>query len=379
MKTLFAATAVICIGCGTFPTSYYKIENDKVRLLDFIYEPPEAAPGDTVLCRAIFAGKPVSSQELTWRMSKKTIVSVYGVVTALDTVPLEIRPSECTFSDRTSCIAFTFVIPDDIIEQSPMIVENWIEEIPEYYRKEIPPILAEKSGKELLALLDKASRLPEMAIDEDIAGLLPFLLQYCTVPMQIYCTIQGDHKIKSSYSVRYNNRFAKILPDADIPVNRNPRIDSMHVYVVSKSGLIEFNPFGKKEKFERIRITDGEAVTVAVNDDKSYFIAVFTSDLDSTLSIDAAMGNSVALPEQFYSHWYLEFDEEESEEVDFSKLADIGGETISDCAYVAKLYPPKDKAITHCTAWVEVDDQFINEPFRPIGSTLAEVRLNFTY
>jgi len=379
MKTLFAATAALCIGCGTFPTSYYTIENEKVRLLDFIYEPPEAAPGDTVLCRAIFAGRPVSSQDLTWRMSKKTVVNDYGVMTALDTVPLEIRPFECTFSERTSCIAFTFVIPGDIIEQSPMIVENWMDEIPEYYRKGIPSVLAEKSGKELLALLDNASRLPEMAIDEETTAFLPFLLQYCTVPMQIYCTIQGVHEIKSSYSVRYNSRFAKILPDANIPVNRNPRIDSMAVYVVSKSNLLEFDPSEKKEKFERIRITDGEATTVAVNEDKSYFIAVFTSDLDSTLSIDAAMGNSVALPEQFYSHWYLQFDEEESDEVEFSKLADIAGETISGCAYVAKLYPPKDKAITSCTAWVEVVDQFINEPFRPTGSTLAEMRLNFTY
>ena len=67
--TLF--TALLWLECADFPTSYSRIESNKVRLLDFIYEPAEASPGDTVLLKAVFAGKPVTAEQLTWEMSSK--------------------------------------------------------------------------------------------------------------------------------------------------------------------------------------------------------------------------------------------------------------------------------------------------------------------
>ena len=166
-------------------------------MLDFIYEPAEAAPGDTVLLKAVFAGKPVEAEDLNWRMSQKVIVNQYGVNTAIDTVPLEIIPQACTFSDRTSCIAFTFVIPENIIAESPLITDNWTALIPEYYREHLPPALQSMSKSELLGMVDNMSPevLSSLPIGEETLSLLPILLQCFTVPMRIYCTIANDHTI----------------------------------------------------------------------------------------------------------------------------------------------------------------------------------------
>ena len=53
MKTVFTIVAGITLlllaGCTDFPTKYSVIEDENTRLIDFIYEPAEAAPGDTVL------------------------------------------------------------------------------------------------------------------------------------------------------------------------------------------------------------------------------------------------------------------------------------------------------------------------------------------
>ena len=372
--------ALLGIGCADFPTSYSRIEPDKSRLLDFIYEPAEAAPGDTVLCKAIFAGKTVSPDDLTWRTSYNITVNEYGISTAADTVPLEIIPVDCTFSDRTSCIAFRFVIPDDIVANSSAVPENWLSFIPDYYREAIPQEFRAFSKSDFLQMVDLLSTpgmVPADAFDEESRSLFPLLLQCFTVPVQLYCTVRGGHMIVSDYSVRYNSRFASI-PGTGVPVNRNPVIDSIRIYAVEKNPLTYFAPSDCDHPFTFATVT-GDTTVLHVEKDKSYFIAVFTGNVDTSVSIDAAMGNGVPLPEQHLTQWYLEFDQGELDEVAPSDLMQISGDDVTDGQHIARLYPSLDHAITRCTAWIEVGDMFLNELYRPHGSTLKELRFRFEY
>ncbi len=372
---------VLLTGCAEFPTSYSRIELDKARLLDFIYEPAEAAPGDTVLLKAIFTGKVISADELTWRMSQKVIINQYGTATAVDTVPIEMVYQACTFSDRTSCIAFTFVIPENIIAESPLIPDNWVEVIPEYYREYIPSALRSMSKNDLLAMVDNLSapgNLASVPVDDGIRTLLPLMLQCFTAQMRIYCTIENDHTILSRYNVRYNSRLASI-PQLHIPVNRNPRIDSVGVYIVHKAQLSTFDPTAGKYSFDYLPVRDTGLTTITIDENSTYFMTSFTGDVDTTLSIDAAMGNGTPLPEQHVLQWYMEFDEQEIEKVSPPDLMNISGTQPVAGQYLSPLYPSKNSAITNCTVWLEVYDQFLNEYYRPQGSTLKEMRLGFTY
>ena len=90
------------ISCISFPTSYDRIEPDKVRLLDFIYEPAEAAPGDTVSVKAIFSGKKIMPEDLTWKISYTVVTNLYGVNTALDTHLLEQNAQLCSLNKSAS-------------------------------------------------------------------------------------------------------------------------------------------------------------------------------------------------------------------------------------------------------------------------------------
>jgi hypothetical protein len=372
---------LIWAGCAQFPTSYSRVEPDKTRLLDFVYEPAEAAPGDTVLLKAVFAGKTVTADELTWRMSPKVIVNNYGVTVAIDTVPLEILPAACIFSDRTSCIAVRFVIPGNIIAESPIVPDNWRTAIPDYYREHFPPAMLAMSKPDMLNMFEHLSSPDNPAsapIDEATGALLPLLLQCFTAPMRIYCIVNNDHTIISDYSVRYNRRFASI-PGLRIPVNRNPRIDSVGVYIVHKANLSSFDPTTGKYSFDYFTIRDSGPAHIAVDNNNTYFIASFIGDVDSTLSIDAAMGNGGWLLEQNDLEWYIQFDKKETEKVSPYDLADISGNQVVAGRRLSVFYPSKNSAITSCTVWLEVNDYFINEYFRPQASALKEIRLRFTY
>jgi hypothetical protein len=319
-------------------------------------------------------------------MSQKVVVNKYGVMTALDTVPLETAPLETAlqtgdFSERTSCIAFTFVVPENIIAESPLVPDDWAALIPEYYRSTIPSELSAKSKTEILALFDSLSTgnaPPAMQIDNITKLPLPAMLQCFTVPMNLYCTV-GHHTILSSYSIRYNSRFAS-FPETHIPVNRNPRIDSAGILIVHSPDLLTFDPMDKSYTFDYLTVSNDGVSEIVIDEGYTYFTAVFTGNIDTTLSIDAAMGNGRPLPEQHRTQWYLEFDEKEMDNVKPSDMMQINEDfDVVDNILISKLYPSKNHAIKNCTAWIEVSDGFINEYYRPQGSALRELRLRFRY
>ena len=378
MKTSFL-TILLCIlslilGCAEFPTSYERIEPKKARMLDFMYEPAEAAPGDTVVLTAVFAGKEIGPDELTWKMSKRLVINEYGAETALDTENLDLTLREYSFSENTSTVSFSFVIPPDILKKSPIIPEKWIERLPEYFQDAIPEPYRSMTKSEILTMVDNLSNPSSGAlqdIDESTIALLPTLLQCFTVPIRFFCTYDNGHKIYSDYTIRYNHKFSGI-PRLGIPFNRNPTVDSIVLYTVDESPLNVFDP--ENTDYEYTQHTLSDTVKITVNKNKSYFLKIFTGNVDTTLSIDAAMGASKPLPENHFTEWYFLFDDEDVEKVAPSKLFNIEAGNL-----LVQLYPPAKSAPLTCRVWLEVTDSFINEFFRPIGSTLKEMYFEFSY
>lgn len=377
MKPIFTLILLLIgllTNCAEFPTSYSRIEEDKARLLDFIYEPAEAAPGDTVILTAIFAGKAISADELTWRISQQLIVNEYGARTALDTADLDIMPRDFSFSENTSTVSFSFVIPPDVLKKSPIIPKRWTKRLPEYLQDAIPEPYRSMTKSEMLTLIDNLSDTSSGALqDIDVAALyaLPALLQCFTVPIRLFCTYENGHKIYSNYTVRYNNKFAAI-PQLGIPVNRNPTVDSIGLYVVDQTPLMVFDPEDTDHKFTYRKLDD--SIMITVDEKKSYFLQVFTGNLDTTLSIEASLGISKPLPETHFTEWYFQFDQEKIDGVAPSKLFNIEAGNL-----LVQLFPPKKDADLTCHVWLEITDLFLNELFRPQGSTLKELYFEFSY
>ena len=127
---------VLFIGCvGKFPTEFSNIRSSDVRVLDFMYEPADAAPGDTVVVKAVFGGKRITLPDVKWKTSFNVTNYLYGIIDkALNINPINVVPIEEKFSDNTTCIKFTFEIPSNIMYNSTSIPEDWITVLPKDVR-----------------------------------------------------------------------------------------------------------------------------------------------------------------------------------------------------------------------------------------------------
>jgi len=84
---LIALCVILHISCvDPFSTRYERIDADRVRPIALVFEPAEAAPGDTVTMNVWFAGEPVT--DLNWTASFDYIFNQFGIDTALDTFSL---------------------------------------------------------------------------------------------------------------------------------------------------------------------------------------------------------------------------------------------------------------------------------------------------
>ncbi|MGD9201150.1 MAG: hypothetical protein PVI26_06285, partial [Chitinispirillia bacterium] len=218
----------------------------------------------------------------------------------------------------------------------------------------------------------------------ELKDYLPSLLQIFTVQMRIITEVNGFHKIKSDYSVRYNSKFSG-LPQSNVYKNTNPVIDSIGVYIVREKGRISYNPAENNHDFVRLLgpsdtlvpgYSDGDSARqIPVNDNYSYFFVAFNNNVDSTVTIESALNGSVPTLEGHRAQWYFQVNASETQGVsgyDYMDV-DVPGSLIS------VFTPPRDKRLKSFTLWCQIDDYRLNELFRPVGSTLKEVYGKFAY
>lgn len=375
------------VSCVNFSTQYERIEADRARLIDFVYEPAEAAPGDTVTLTAIFAGKELKPQDVDWLVSFKVVRNIRGADTAFDQHPIDGVVEQSFFSDQTSCMTVRFALPADLIAQSPAIAEQWLNGIPESFRASVPASFADLSKEELanqlntLALLVAQSDSSMLAsVVDSMPGLLadlPMIMQLFTVPIRIFANIKGDHTIRSDYSISYNRRFAS-LPGAQVYENHNPVIDSVGIYKVKGSNLSEFDPGRTGMEYFRL-FGSGDTVDLAtsvpVDIGFSYFIVASTQGRDTAVTLDDIAYAEVPQEEDFGSFWYFRMAPEQVEGLSNDDLMNIAGS--NDSAGV--VFPPLKGQIKNFTVWLQVTDSKLNILNRSQGSVVKEVRGIFSY
>ncbi|NLD91784.1 MAG: hypothetical protein GX639_03855 [Fibrobacter sp.] len=368
------AVTIVCItfflvGCSEFPTEFGNVQKDEYRVLDFIYEPAEAAPGDTVHVKAVFAGKKITPADIDWKISYNVVTNMYGSTdTAFDFRPFTV--SETKFSNATTCMEWSFVVPDDILYTSGGIPTDWLSLVPSEFRGEIP------SGYQLLTkkqMIDTMSALAavnpqilQLVADANpgLADIVPFMCQFLTVKIRVNGQIRNDYLIESDYSVRYNRVFED-APALGVKVNRNPEIDSLGIYKV-KGNVDEFDSTNRDYTFYRIDKIDNQNQVIKIEKDYTYFVEVFTNFPDSSRTL-LDLQRGTMKPEKYFTQWFFAMDSSESKGVNYTKFMGIGGDELREI-----LIPPASGDIKNFTVWAQVYDDFANEMNRPMGSMLIE-------
>jgi len=390
--------AVLVFTCTEFPTSFERIDSDVVRLLDFIYEPAEASPGDTVEIKAVFTGKKIDLTDVSWRFSTNVVGNKYGTDTAFDIRPLEETPKQDYFSDNTTCISFKFVVPPDLFKTSGQISNNWTELLPMSILDSLTPEISRLDKCQLIDMINLLTLSPQMYSTiaasleipiEKLSSIMPLFSQIFTAKIRFFADVKDEISIQSDYSIRYHTRFSKI-PQIPIFINHNPIIDSMGVYIV-KGEKDSYNPAENNHQFIRIDKGNGSTNIVPVKKDHSYFLVVFHNHPDTFQSLFDLSGPSGSLHlEKLTRIWFFRQNDQETRDISTNRFMKTSGrdtksfdinsnKNYCNLQSVSKFQPPTDKSIKTIIVWCQIHDDTDNEIFHPVGSTLKEGSFTFQY
>ncbi|GBU20617.1 hypothetical protein R80B4_00496 [Fibrobacteres bacterium R8-0-B4] len=377
------AAAIITIaltGCEQFSTSYQRIDDSEFRMLKYIWEPADAAPGDTITLTAVFAGKRMDLSDddvLEWRVSFNVIRDLLGNTTVVNSqklrpIAISMNP-DFAFSPNTQAIQFKFRVPPDIVKTSASI--------PERLSDALPPQIMAALPAELASVLDSMTKTQIVGMIESAAenantaglgfneSLIP-ILQYFTVPMRVFTKEPGrepyPHTITSTQNIRYNSRF-KNTPGL---VNHNPVVDRVVVYKVRGGDVGNIDNKNGLTLDSVVLDNSGNSV-IDVESGYSYFLDAIARPIDTTYILDVN-GRPQKRPERHRVYRQFQLDKNETAGVNRSKLMDINN-------FNGKITMPSDHKIKNFIFWLTVYDELEGERLRPNGGTLVEVsgRLNY--
>jgi len=390
-RFFFAVALAALAACTDFPTEFSRIEDDKPRLIDFIYEPPEAAPGDTVELLALFGGRSVTPDDIDWKISCRVLQNIYGVDTSFDEKALDCTEEAFRFSDNTSCIRVRFAVPRDCIRQSPMVPDDWKSVLPEAIIRQIPESIASQSRESLLELMESISDRVEKAKDSElpaIAGYIDTLMggqfarslalaiQLTTVKIRLFADVAGSHDIRSDYTVNYNAPLSR-LPRSIASPNRNPVIDSVCIYRAKGVSLLTFD--AADPDVQRIRIWPSpdidDTVEVLIDKGYTYFISGECSGWDRPLTLTNLLQGGPLESEEYTFDWMYQMDRDQIEGVASSDLMGINTMGLP----YGTLVPPCNKKVRDVIIWLQVTDSKLDVLNRSQGSCVAEAMCRFAY
>lgn len=361
------------VSCVDFLGDFNRIEHDKVRVLDFIYDPPEASPGDTVKLTAVFAGLPVDSSVIDWNVSFNLGGNGWTIDTAYDIQPLNYTNVDTQFSVNTYTSSLKFVVPDDVILQSSMVPNNWIDVIPEEFHADIPDFLKGLSKATMIAFIESFKTEP---VPLEIQPMMPILLQLLSIKIRLLANVNGL-RVRSDYGVRYNSAFSS-LPT--VIINTNPTFQWVGIYKVKGVGLQTFNPAIHTQPYELFRLYSLQdsipSDTVVIDKGYSYFVATESGNFDLIPSFDFETNTIASEAETHFFNWYFMFDKTEQAGISQNHLPNVA----QNLNAKTEIFTPSlDANIKHFVMWVNVYDYFIEERLRPEGSSLKEVNGVFSY
>ena len=386
---LIQLTILIFIaGCGIDFTSHYdRIEESRVRTLAIIYDNngvAEGAPGDTVQCAAYFAGEQVSSVD--WTVATALIINQFGRDTFADTVSLDrymVPGSYHEYSGGTTdSIRFSFILPHDLIRSQISDTVTIADMLPAGFTDSLLPesarMLTPSSLIDLVELfsggvppVDTPVDVPKV-LPDSVLKMLPVLLQVFTVNMKLFARINGKYRVESTFTVRYNSRLHRAVPQ--IPVNRNPVIEWIRCYRVREERVV-FNPLEDGALADTVFNVFPDRDTILVDVGYHYFFVADsgTRSLDSSISLSDA--TQEYRPEEYVYEWfYQNGDSIPGKPFDSLMLLEnaFRGTSVS-------LLPSLDVRMRNFNLWLVTYDSFLGEKFRPVGFSLQCMQGVFTY
>jgi hypothetical protein len=365
---------IAMVGCEQFSTSYQRIDDSEFRMLKYIWEPADAAPGDTVTLTAVFAGKQMNlDSHLEWWVSFNVIRDLLGSTTVVDSTRLEPLAKSRIVDffpnspnpQATQAIELKFRVPPDIVKTNASIPENWASALPAALRERLPLGFDTLTKTQIVDMIEfSASHID--AVRPEFAGMLIPILQYFTVPMRVFTKMREPgrlpHTIVSSQNIRYNNRFKT----AGIPVNNNPVVERVVVYKAKGSDVGNIDDKSSVTLDSIVLDNSGNSV-IDVENGYTYFLDATARPIDTTVTMD---GNRI--PEKHRIYRQFQLDKNETAGVHHSKFMEINN-------FNGKITMPTDHRIKKFIFWLTVYDEAQNERLRPSGETLVEVsgRLNY--
>lgn len=388
MKLFTFATIVFLslLSCTDFMSQYERIEENRIRLIDFIYEPAEAAPGDTVLCKTIFAGKEIGVDDIEWRVSYKLSMNAFGFDSAFDEQPLHTIAASCsTINASTQCFSMRFVIPKNCIAESPLVQDDWMSVLPPQLHTMLPPELKAFDKQAILSVVDSLAGVAASAdadgkaalaamLPESFSEQLPLLVQLLTTKIRLYAYVKNSHRIRSDYTVGYNRTFSK-LPDVPLYENRNPSIDSIGLYRVKGVGIADYDKNADTTEYFSLTADGDTGIEIPVKEGYTYFVEAFVNNRDSVVTLGDMLNDEPVSVEDLSAEWLFQMDENEMENVkandrmNIASLGDLNG----------MFYPPQSRKIKQFTIWVQVTDSKVNVLHRSQGSMVRAIKGRFVW
>lgn len=386
-KLLSIAVLLGVAGCDiNFTTQYDRIEERTVRPLAFIYDNhglPEAAPGDTVTYRMYFAGEPVHSIKLTATTS--LVINSFGTDTFADTSSIDkyaIPGSYAAFfGGETDSASIRFVVPADIISSQfdedatigSLLPANIADSmLPEPLRAMKPSDIIRTIEALGSGFSGDSAELLSTLIPDSIAAALPAVLQALTVSMKLFATINDRYRVESTLTVRYNSRFAALLPD--LPVNRAPRIDGANCYRI-RSDRPFFDPAIDSNDIDTVFRLYPATDTIVIDTGFHYFFAADTSSASFDSGFSLTDPSHRRRPEEWQSEWFFQSDSAVGNTPPTSLMTldnAFGGQSV-------ELQPSLDTRLVNFNLWLVTRDNFLGEKLRPVGIDIRCIEGTFRY
>jgi len=372
---------------GDFVTSFNEIENYKLRPVSLQLLNSELMPSDTVVFEGYFAGADLKPNYTCSIGFNYTVVAVNGppseVVSGIE--PYEkYRIDNPNYPDSitTNYMRFSFIIPDSIFYTSTSIPEKPLTVLDDKMWKDFPDSIKNMTKNEFIDFsYIFLSKNFSTASNKEIQ-MAAIIVQALTIQIKIKIETEDNYKMEKNVTVRLNK---SVKNNPLVMINKNPTNKWLGVYTVKEKDLSEFDPNTYSGDYSFFYIYKDSSINdnrpldsiITLNDNYSYFVAVDSGVVNGVDYRDYGIWGGVSPMQEYWDcRWFFQQDASEIENVANKDQANFttGSYTTST---IIKLYPPKNKKITHIDFWVKTYDVMIGERLRPKSGVVRSGRLYF--
>ena len=337
--------AVFCslfLACTNFPFRYDNIVKDqKIRPFAMVCEPPEAAPGDTVLVRLYYYKPENQDPSIHWKISLDYGMDLYG------------QEKENRLADLDSMMlpggrpdSFAFVVPDSALLYNTQLASLFNN--PDYN----PTGYSLRALDSLLKVFSAFGGLPPQA-----AFLMPYIDQVaCRLKLRAQLRTGITLDVTKQLRVRYSRKFHS--PN----VNQNPRINWLGILAVPAANVYNFDSTRYYEtSFYYLYYPlhpDSVQDTVVVDSGYSYFVVadsgIAAADTQRQLYSYMTQDGAVRSEREEYNYEWFYTNQDFQEGMVMDSLILITA--LGMDSYAQRLLPPVDTAMHRFTLYTVVRD-----------------------